>query len=62
MEEQPHVTATAEPSTSRSTRLRWIPSPLYRMTVERYKALVASSVFSKTTTRLHLINGYLVAG
>ena len=38
----------------------WIPSPLYRMTVEQYEAMVASGVFSKKD-RFHLINGYLVA-
>jgi Uma2 family endonuclease len=38
----------------------WIPSPLYRMTVEQYEAMVASGAFSKKD-RFHLINGYLVA-
>ena len=38
----------------------WIPSPLYRMTVEQYEAMVASGAFSKQD-RFHLINGYLVA-
>jgi hypothetical protein len=38
----------------------WIPSPLYRMTVEQYEAMVASGAF-KARDRLHLINGYLVA-
>jgi Uma2 family endonuclease len=38
----------------------WIPSPLYRMTLEQYEALVASGVFTKRD-RFHLINGYLVA-
>ncbi len=38
----------------------WVPSPLYRMTVEQYEALVASGVFT-TKDRFHLINGYLVA-
>ena len=38
----------------------WIPSPLYRMTVDQYEALVASGVFS-SKERVHLINGYLVA-
>ncbi len=40
--------------------LAWIPSPLYRMTVEKYEAMVASGVFSRND-RLHLIRGYLVA-
>ena len=38
----------------------WIPSPLFRMTVEQYEAMVASGAFSKRD-RFHLINGYLVA-
>jgi Uma2 family endonuclease len=37
----------------------WIPSPLYRMTVEEYEAMVASGVF-KGRNRFHLINGFLV--
>jgi Uma2 family endonuclease len=37
----------------------WIPSPLYRMTVEEYEAMVASGAF-KGRNRFHLINGYLV--
>ncbi len=40
----------------------YIPSPerLYRMSVEKYEAMVASGVFSKRD-RIHLINGLLVA-
>ena len=38
----------------------WIPSPLYRMTVEQYEAMVESGAF-KSSDRFHLINGYLVA-
>jgi hypothetical protein len=38
----------------------WIPSPLYRMSLEQYEAMVASGVFTKRD-RFHLINGYLVA-
>jgi Uma2 family endonuclease len=37
----------------------WIPSPLYRMTVEEYEAMVASGAF-RGRNRFHLINGYLV--
>ena len=37
----------------------WIPSPLYRMTVEEYEALVASGAFRRRK-RFHLINGLLV--
>jgi Uma2 family endonuclease len=38
----------------------WIPSPLYRMSVEQYEALVASGTF-KDYNRFKLINGCLVA-
>jgi Uma2 family endonuclease len=38
----------------------WIPSPLYRMTVEEYEAMVASGAF-KGRQRFHLIDGFLVA-
>jgi Uma2 family endonuclease len=38
----------------------WIPSPLYRFSLERYEELVESGAFSPRD-RLHLINGYLVA-
>jgi Uma2 family endonuclease len=38
----------------------WIPSPLYRFSLERYEELVDSGAFSKHD-RFHLINGYLVA-
>jgi Uma2 family endonuclease len=37
----------------------WTPSPLYRMTVEEYEAMVASGAF-RGRNRFHLINGYLV--
>jgi Uma2 family endonuclease len=38
----------------------WIPSPLYRMTLEKYEAMVDSGAFSEHD-RFHLINGFLVA-
>jgi Uma2 family endonuclease len=38
----------------------WIPSPLARLTVDQYEAMVDSGVFTKRD-RLHLINGLLVA-
>jgi Uma2 family endonuclease len=38
----------------------WLPSPLYRMTVDQYESLVESGTFTKRD-RLHLINGLLVA-
>ena len=37
----------------------WVPSPLYRMSLEKYEAMVASGAFTKRD-RFHLINGYLV--
>jgi Uma2 family endonuclease len=37
-----------------------IPSPLYRLTLEQYEAMVDSGVFSGGE-RFHLIKGYLVA-
>lgn len=37
----------------------WLPSPLYRMSVEEYEAMVASGAFPKRR-RLHLIQGLLV--
>jgi Uma2 family endonuclease len=36
-----------------------IPSPLYRMTLEKYESLIVSGVFNKRD-RVHLIDGYLV--
>ncbi len=38
----------------------WIPTPLYRMSLERYEAMVESGIFTKRD-RFHLINGILVA-
>ena len=36
----------------------WVPSPLYRMTLEQYEGMVKSGAFHHD--RLHLINGFLV--
>ena len=38
----------------------WIPSRLYRMTVDEYEAMVESGGL-KARNAFHLINGYLVA-
>ncbi len=38
----------------------WIPSPLARLTVDQFEALIDSSVFTERD-RFHLINGLLVA-
>jgi Uma2 family endonuclease len=49
-------TITRQP---RSPTADWVPSPLARLTVEQYEAMVESGVFTKCN-RLLLINGYLV--
>jgi Uma2 family endonuclease len=38
----------------------WVPSPLYRWTLEQYEAMVDSGAFS-AHDRFHLIKGYVVA-
>ncbi len=38
----------------------WVPSSLYRVTVEQYEAMVDSGIFTGRD-KVHLINGYLVA-
>lgn len=38
----------------------WVPSPLYRLTLDQYEAMVASGAFT-AKDRFHLINGFLVA-
>jgi hypothetical protein len=53
------IATTDEPMTS-GEGPSWIPSPLYRLTLEQYEAMVDSGVFSGRD-RLHLIGGYLVA-
>ena len=45
--------------TTLPTEPAWIPSPLYRMTLEEYEAMVASGAI-KGRNRFHLINGFLV--
>jgi Uma2 family endonuclease len=37
----------------------WVPSPLFRMTLEQYEAMVASGAFSERD-RFYLLNGFLV--
>jgi Uma2 family endonuclease len=39
---------------------QWIPSPLFRLTLEKYEAMVESGVFTRSD-KVHLINGLLVA-
>jgi Uma2 family endonuclease len=43
-----------------STDPSWIPSSLYRLSLEQYEAIVDSGVITGRD-RVHLINGYLVA-
>jgi Uma2 family endonuclease len=50
------VTATATGPTDPG----WIPSPLYRFSLERYEELIESGAFN-ARDRFHLIDGYLVA-
>jgi Uma2 family endonuclease len=38
----------------------WIPSPLYRLTLEQYEAMVESGIFTGRD-KVQLINGYLVS-
>jgi Uma2 family endonuclease len=38
----------------------WMPAPLYRMSLEKYEAMVACGAFGPKD-RFHLINGFLVA-
>jgi Uma2 family endonuclease len=51
--------STAATTGSVAARPRWIPSSLYRMSLEKYESLIASGFFSKRDD-VHLINGYLV--
>jgi hypothetical protein len=37
----------------------WVPSPLYRMSLEQYEAIIAAGAFTKRD-RVQLKNGYLV--
>ena len=50
------VTKSRKPSSDPS----WIPSSLYRLTVEQYEAMVDSGIFTGRD-KVQLINGYLVA-
>src|SRR6185312_16332993 len=51
--------STAATTGSVAARPRWIPSSLYRMTLEKYETLIASGFFGKRDD-VHFINGYLV--
>lgn len=51
--------STATTTGSAAARPRWIPSSLYRMTVEKYESLIASGFFGKRDD-VHLVNGYVV--
>ncbi len=51
--------STAATTGSTAAGPRWIPSSLYRMTLEKYESLIDLGFFSKRDD-VHLINGYLV--
>jgi Uma2 family endonuclease len=51
--------STAATTGSPAARPRWIPSSLYRMSLEKYESLIDSGFFSKRDD-VHLISGYLV--
>ena len=54
------ATITSTQSTESPSLSEWIPSPLFRMTLERYEEMVKSGAFTEHD-RVHLINGFLVA-
>ncbi|MGC8639720.1 MAG: Uma2 family endonuclease [Isosphaeraceae bacterium] len=51
--------STATTTESTASPPPWVPSPLYRLTLEKYESLIASGFLSKRDD-VHLINGYLV--
>ncbi len=53
-------TFTTTISASSAVSPDWVPSHLYRITLEQYEAVIASGAFNKRD-RVQLINGYLVA-
>ena len=53
-------TVAVPQSRKSSTNPSWIPSSLYRMSLEQYEAIVDSGIFTGRD-KVHLINGYLVA-
>jgi Uma2 family endonuclease len=53
-------TITATKSRKPSSDRCWIPSSLYRLTLEQYEAMVDAGIFTGRD-KVHLINGYLVA-
>jgi Uma2 family endonuclease len=47
-------------SSAEAVAPEWVPAPLYRMSLEKYEAMVACGAFGPKD-RFHLINGFLVA-
>jgi Uma2 family endonuclease len=47
-------------STPPAVAPEWVPAPLYRMSLEKYEAMVACGAFGPKD-RFHLISGFLVA-
>lgn len=52
--------APTQPMAPPATDPGWIPSPLYRLTLDQYERMVESGIFN-AHDHVHLINGYLVA-
>ena len=53
-------TITVPQARKSSSEPSWIPSSLYRVTLEQHEAMVDSGIFTGRD-KVHLINGYLVA-
>ena len=53
-------TITLPPPVDTPTDLGWVPSPIHRISLEQYEAMVESGIFT-ARDRIHLIKGYLVA-
>jgi Uma2 family endonuclease len=53
-------TITTTPQADSANPFEWVPGPLYRMSLEKYEAMVESGVFTERD-KLHLIDGLLVA-
>jgi Uma2 family endonuclease len=52
--------STITPQAESAIPFEWVPGPLYRMSLEKFEAMVESGVFTERD-KLHLIDGLLVA-
>ncbi len=52
-------TAVSTLATTAAPESVWIPSPLYRLTLDQFEAMAASGAFSERD-RVQLVNGFLV--